>query len=823
MEHRSNIQELTLEEVMGDRFGRYSKYIIQERALPDIRDGLKPVQRRILFAMNQDGNTYDKGFRKSAKSVGNIMGNFHPHGDSSIYEAMVRMSQDWKLRQILIEMHGNNGSMDGDPPAAMRYTEARLSELSGELLKDIEKNTVELVWNFDDTEKEPTVLPAKYPNLLVNGSTGISAGYATEIPTHNLGEIIDGTVYLIDHPQASLDQLMKYIPGPDFPTGGILQGKEEIKKAYETGKGKVILRSKTKIEDIKGGKQQIVINEIPYEVNKANLVKKMDEIRLNKRIDGIAEVRDETDRTGLQIVVELKKEANAQGILNYLFKNTELQINYNFNMVAIDNMRPQQVGLKRILESYIKHRREVIEKRSRFELQKAQKRQHIVDGLIKALSILDEVIATIRGSKDKKDAKNNLVVQHGFTEEQAEAIVNLQLYRLTNTDITQLQAEAKELAETIAELTTILNEESELLKVIKKELREIKKKYSTPRLTEIEAEIQEIKIETQVLVAQEEVVVTVTRDGYVKRSSLRSYGASKPEEIGMKEGDSLLYSNQMNTLDHLLLVTNKGNTIYRPVHELPDLKWKDLGEHISQTVMTLAQDEMIIGVFAYKEIDPLKNFVLISKNGMIKQTRMTEFEPWRTYKTRPMTIMKLKDESDESDELVNVFLTDQTEEMDVFLVSHLAFGLRYSLNEVPVVGPKAAGVKAMNLKADDYLINGLLVYSEGDTPIVLITQRGAAKRMLAQEITQLGRAKRGLMVLRELKKNPHRVVYMGNGENQQLLVTNQKGQAFEVITNQIPINDRTSNGSFIMDEKTGGQIYEVKTQISPAIAEDSVL
>jgi len=820
LEHKSNIQELTLEEVMGDRFGRYSKYIIQERALPDIRDGLKPVQRRILFAMNQDGNTYDKGFRKSAKSVGNIMGNFHPHGDSSIYEAMVRMSQDWKLRQILIEMHGNNGSMDGDPPAAMRYTEARLSELSGELLKDIEKNTVELVWNFDDTEKEPTVLPAKYPNLLVNGSTGISAGYATEIPTHNLGEIIDGTIYLIDHPQASLDQLMKYIPGPDFPTGGILQGKEEIKKAYETGKGKVILRSKTKIEDIKGGKQQIVINEIPYEVNKANLVKKMDEIRLNKRIDGIAEVRDETDRTGLQIVVELKKEANAQGILNYLFKNTELQINYNFNMVAIDNMRPQQVGLKRILESYIKHRREVIEKRSRFELQKAQKRQHIVDGLIKALSILDEVIATIRGSKDKKDAKNNLVVQHGFTEEQAEAIVNLQLYRLTNTDITQLQAEAKELAETIAELTTILNEENELLKVIKKELREIKKKYTTPRLTEIEAEIQEIKIETQVLVTQEEVVVTVTRDGYVKRSSLRSYGASKPEEIGMKEGDSLLYSNQMNTLDHLLLVTNKGNTIYRPVHELPDLKWKDLGEHISQTVMTLAQDEMIIGVFAYKEIDPLKNFVLISKNGMIKQTRMTEFEPWRTYKTRPMTIMKLKDETDE---LVNVFLTDQTEEMDVFLVSHLAFGLRYSLNEVPVVGPKAAGVKAMNLKADDYLINGLLVYSEGDTPIVLITQRGAAKRMLAQEITQLGRAKRGLMVLRELKKNPHRVVYMGNGENQQLLVTNQKGQAFEVITNQIPINDRTSNGSFIMDEKTGGQIYEVKTQISPAIAEDSVL
>lgn len=820
MEHKNNIQELTLEEVMGDRFGRYSKYIIQERALPDIRDGLKPVQRRILFAMNQDGNTYDKGFRKSAKSVGNIMGNFHPHGDSSIYDAMVRMSQDWKLRQVLIEMHGNNGSMDGDPPAAMRYTEARLSELSGELLKDIEKETVELVWNFDDTEKEPTVLPAKYPNLLVNGSTGISAGYATEIPTHNLGEIIDGTIYVIDHPNATLDQLMHYIPGPDFPTGGILQGKEEIKKAYETGRGKVILRSKTRIEDIKGGKQQIVINEIPYEVNKANLVKKMDEIRLNKRIDGIAEVRDETDRTGLQIVVELKKEANAQGILNYLFKNTELQISYNFNMVAIDEMRPKQVGLKRILESYVKHRREVIEKRSRFELQKAQKRQHIVDGLMKALSILDEVIATIRGSKDKKDAKNNLIVQHGFTEEQAEAIVNLQLYRLTNTDITQLQAEAKELAETIARLTKILDEESELLKVIKKELKEIKKKYPSDRMTEIEAEIEEIKIETQVLVAQEEVVVTVTKDGYIKRSSLRSYGASKPEEVGMKEGDALLYSHQLNTLDHLLLVTNKGNVIYRPVHELADLKWKDLGEHISQNVLTLAQDEMIIGVFAYKVLDPMKNFVLISKKGMIKQSRMTEFEPWRTYKTRPLTIMKLKDEADE---LLNVFLVDQNEPMDIFLVSQRAFGLRYPLTEVPVVGPKAAGVKAMNLKDEDFIVNGLVVYSEGDTPVVIITQRGGAKRMLAQEITQLGRAKRGLMVLRELKKNPHRIVYMGPGEHTLLQITNQKGQTVEIDTEQIPINDRTSNGSFVTDEKNGGQVYDVRAVISPEIVNNPVV
>ncbi|MFS0986909.1 DNA topoisomerase IV subunit A [Enterococcus durans] len=806
MENRQEVQELTLEEVMGDRFGRYSKYIIQERALPDIRDGLKPVQRRILFAMNKDGNTFDKGFRKSAKSVGNIMGNYHPHGDSSIYEAMVRMSQDWKLREVLIEMHGNNGSMDGDPPAAMRYTEARLSQLSGEMLADIEKNTVDLVWNFDDTEKEPTVLPARYPNLLVNGSTGISAGYATEIPTHNLAEVIDGTIYMIDHPKASLDKLMEFIPGPDFPTGGILQGKDEIKKAYETGRGKVILRSKTKIEAVKGNKQQIVISEIPYEVNKATLVKKMDEIRLNKKIDGIAEVRDESDRTGLQIVVELKKDANAPGILNYLFKNTELQINYNFNMVAIDHMTPHQVGLEDILSSYIDHRKQVITKRSQFDLEKAQKRQHIVEGLMKALSILDEVIATIRESKDKKDAKKNLVDVFQFTEEQAEAIVTLQLYRLTNTDITELRAESESLIAQITELNKILSDDKELFSVMKKELREVKKKYANARMTKIEDEIEEIKIDTKVLVAQEDVVVSVTREGYVKRTSLRSYSASKPEEIGMREGDYLLYSGELNTLDHLLLVTNKANVIYRPVHELPDLKWKDAGEHISQTILNLSVDESILAVFPYKKIDPEKTFVFISKQGWIKQTRMTEFEPWRTYKSRPLSGMKLKSEDDE---LVAVYLEDGQTALDVFLVTHQGMGLRYPLQEVPVVGTKAAGVKSINLKEEDTVVNGLLVIAEGDTPIVIVTQRGAVKRMLAQEISQTSRAKRGVTVLRELKKNPHRIIYMSEGKSKEMTVINQKGQELVIDPTDYPIGDRTSNGSFAMDEKSGGEVIKV--------------
>ncbi|WP_159721784.1 DNA topoisomerase IV subunit A [Enterococcus sp. CSURQ0835] len=809
MKNKHTIQELTLEEVMGDRFGRYSKYIIQERALPDIRDGLKPVQRRILYAMNKDGNTYDKAFRKSAKSVGNIMGNYHPHGDSSIYEAMVRMSQDWKLREVLIEMHGNNGSMDGDPPAAMRYTEARLSKLSGELLKDIEKETVDFVWNFDDTEKEPTVLPAAFPNLLVNGSTGISAGYATEIPTHNLAEVIDGTIYLIDHPQASLEKIMELIPGPDFPTGGILQGKEEIKKAYETGKGKVILRAKTSIEPLRGGKQQIVIHEIPYEVNKAVLVKKMDEIRLSKKIDGIAEVRDETDRTGLQIVVELKKDTNAEGILNYLFKNTDLQINYNFNMVAIDNMTPQQVGLAHILASYIAHRKQVITARSRFDLQKARDRQHIVEGLVKALSILDQVIATIRGSKDKKNAKQNLVAQFDFTEAQAEAIVTLQLYRLTNTDITQLEKEAAELAALIKELQLILNSEKELHKVMKAELRQIKKQYGNPRLTKIEDEIEEIKIETEVLIAPEDVIVTLTKDGYLKRSSIRSYNASKPEEHGMKEDDSVIFIEKLNTLDHLLLVTNKGNLIYRPVHEIADLRWKEVGEHISQTITNLSVDEEIIAAFPYKELDANQLFVFVSRNGMIKQTRMTEFSPWRTYKSRPTSGMKLKGADDQ---VVSVFLTGESLRYDIFLATSRGFGLRYPLAEVPVVGAKAAGVKAINLKADDAVVSSALVLPEGDTPLVLVSQRGAVKRMLAQSLPQLSRAKRGLLIFRELKKNPHRLVYLTAEPSGTLLVTTQKGLTEEVVIEHVPINDRLSNGSFVIDEKKAGEVFHVSLE-----------
>ena len=805
MSMQQDIQELNLEDVMGDRFGRYSKYIIQDRALPDIRDGLKPVQRRILYAMFVEGNTSEKQFRKSAKTVGNVIGNYHPHGDSSVYEAMVRLSQDWKLRDVLVEMHGNNGSMDGDPAAAMRYTEARLSKISEELLRDLDKKTVDFVLNFDDTEEEPTVLPARFPNLLVNGATGISAGYATEIPTHNLGEVIDATIHTIDQPKATVKELMQFVKGPDFPTGAIIQGIDELEQAYETGKGKVVVRSKTSIEAIKGGKSQIVVTEIPYEVNKALLVKKIDEIRLNKKIEGIAEVRDESDRTGLQIVIELKKEANAEGILNYLLKNTELQINYNFNMVAIDARRPMQVGLKKILDSYIAHQKEVITKRTQFDLNKAQDRLHIVDGLMKALSILDEVIALIRNSNDKKDAKEKLVETYDFTMTQAEAIVSLQLYRLTNTDITILQEEKLDLNERVATLTSILKSEKTLLQVMKQELRELKKKYATPRLTEIQAEIKEIKIETEILIPEEEVYVVATKQGYYKRVSPRSFSSSAPEENGLREGDEVLLVQKVSTLDHLILFTSKGNYLHLPVHEIPEAKWKDVGHHLSQSI-SLATNEIILsGMVKEKDSNDVYQdwtVVFFTKEGLVKQTALNEFNTYRGYKTRTSNAIKLKTATDE---VVAIELVPN-QEQEIFIVTHCGFGLRYELSEVPVVGTVASGVKAINLRKDDF-VAGAMVYSPEHKVVsaFLATQRGAVKRFNVLEVSMLTRAKRGLMVLRELKNNPHRVVYLDGTitSKQEYVIVSINGEMKEIRPMDLSLVNRTSNGSALLNDADG--------------------
>lgn len=815
----SNIQNMSLEDIMGERFGRYSKYIIQDRALPDIRDGLKPVQRRILYSMNKDSNTFDKSYRKSAKSVGNIMGNFHPHGDSSIYDAMVRMSQNWKNREILVEMHGNNGSMDGDPPAAMRYTEARLSEIAGYLLQDIEKNTVPFAWNFDDTEKEPTVLPAAFPNLLVNGSTGISAGYATDIPPHNLAEVIDAAVYMIDHPTAKIDKLMEFLPGPDFPTGAIIQGRDEIKKAYETGKGRVVVRSKTEIEKLKGGKEQIVITEIPYEINKANLVKKIDDVRVNNKVAGIAEVRDESDRDGLRIAIELKKDANTELVLNYLFKYTDLQINYNFNMVAIDNFTPRQVGIVPILSSYIAHRREVILARSRFDKEKAEKRLHIVEGLIRVISILDEVIALIRASENKADAKENLKVSYDFTEEQAEAIVTLQLYRLTNTDVVVLQEEEAELREKIAMLVAIIGDERTMYNLMKKELREVKKKFATPRLSSLEDTAKAIEIDTASLIAEEDTYVSVTKAGYIKRTSPRSFAASTLEEIGKRDDDRLIFVQSAKTTQHLLMFTSLGNVIYRPIHELADIRWKDIGEHLSQTITNFETNEAILYVEVLDQFDDATTYFAVTRLGQIKRVERKEFTPWRTYRSKSVKYAKLKDDTDQIVAVAPIKLDD------VVLVSQNGYALRFNIEEVPVVGAKAAGVKAMNLKEDDVLQSGFICNTSS---FYLLTQRGSLKRVSIEEILATSRAKRGLQVLRELKNKPHRVFLAGavaeqgfvgdffstevDVNDQTLLVQSNKGTIYESRLQDLNLSERTSNGSFISDTISDEEVFDAYLQ-----------
>ena len=738
---------MRLEDIMGDRFGRYSKYIIQDRALPDVRDGLKPVQRRILYAMYKDGNTYEKPFRKSAKTVGNVIGNYHPHGDSSVYDAMVRLSQDWKLREPLVQMHGNNGSIDGDPAAAMRYTEARLSAISGLLLKDIDKNLVDFVPNFDDSMTEPTVLPAFFPNLLVNGATGISAGYATDIPPHNLGEIIDAVIYRMNHKQCALDDILTFVQGPDFPTGAIIQGEQEIKKAYTTGKGRIVIRSKAEIEPVRGGREQIVVTEIPYEVNKANLVKKIDDLRIDKKVEGIMEVRDETDRNGLRIVIELKKDVKSEIVLNYLFKNTDLQISYNINMVAIHNKRPVLMGLMDLIDAYIQHQKEVVTNRSNFDLKRARERQHIVEGLIKMVSVLDEVVQIIRHSKDKADAKKNLIQAFGFSERQAEAIVMLQLYRLTNTDVTALEKENEELTKTIQELTAILSSETKLLKVIQDELKQVKKQFETPRRSVIQKHIQEIKIDETDMVVKEDVMVAITKDGYVKRTSLRSYNATKSDTSTMKEGDELVAKLQLDTLQTLVMFTNRGSFIYLPVFKLPEFKWKDIGQHVSNLV-TMDSEEKIIAVHAVSNFKTEEYFFFTTASGMVKKTRLSDFEVTRY--NRAMVAMSVK----EDDELISVIRC--TFMNDVIMVTKNGYLLKFSDDEITPTGLKAMGVKGIQLGADDQLIK--VVLASVNDEILLLTQRGNIKKLKVKDIALSTRNKKGCLGIKTIKSNPHQFV-----------------------------------------------------------------
>lgn len=780
------IHDYSLEEIMGERFARYSKYIIQDRAIPDVRDGLKPVQRRIIYAMYRDKNTYDKQFKKCANAVGNVLGKYHPHGDSSVYDALIRMSQSWKQNHILVEVDGNNGSIDGDGPAAYRYTECRLSKISEELLKDIDKDTVMMAPNYSDTLLEPTVLPAKFPNLLVNGTNGISAGYATNIPPHNLIEVCDAVIKRIDSPNCHEDSIYEIIKGPDFPTGGIVEGLDGIKSAFKTGRGKLIVTSKSEFQKNKG-KDQIVISEIPFEVNKALLVKKIDDIRFEKKLDGIAEVRDESDKdSNIRIVIDLKPGADKELVLNYLLKNTELQTTYNYNMVCIDKRRPRLLGIIPIIDAYIDHQKDVILKRTNFDLAFARKEMHITEGLVKAISILDEVIAVIRASKNKPDAIENLVKKFDFTTEQATAIVMLQLYRLTNTDITVLNEKLENLRKIIEELTGILNDESKLKGVIKDELRRMKKEYGVPRKTEISETIKEIKIDQTDLITKEDVIIVLTNDGYLKRVPIKSHN-SADGETALKPGDYVICYKQTNTLNKLCIFTSRGNYLYLPIHEIPSCKWKDLGKHISNFV-TISPDDKAVNAFIISENVTNPEVTMFTREGMVKRTNLNDFIVSRYSKA--YTAMKLKD----TDEVVNVCITKP----NVLIVTKTGYYLNYMASEIPLSGPKAAGVKGINLK-DDNVISGIC-YSEKDEYIDIFTNQKTAKRVKLSELNMLSRAKRGTTLIKKVKSTNYEIIKAFSTSAKDIIGIKSKDDIYLVKNSDIPIMDKESTGSVILKQ-----------------------
>ena len=771
------IQDYALEEIMGDRFGKYAKEIILDRAIPDVRDGLKPVQRRILYAMYKAGNTSDKGYIKCAATVGDVLGKFHPHGDSSVYDAMVRMSQWWKQNHILVDIHGNNGSMDGDGPAAYRYTEARLAKISNELLKDLDKETVSWALNFDDRFLEPTVLPAKFPNLLVNGANGISAGYATNIPPHNLGEIIEATIKRIDSPSCRLETILEIVKGPDFPTGGIVEGKDGIISAFTKGTGKVIVRAKTEFKKEKG-KEQIIISEIPFDVNKAALVSKIDSIRIDKKVEGISEVRDETDREGLQIAIDLKTGANKELILNYLFKNTDLQISYNYNMVSIVNRSPKVLGILEILDAYIDHYKDIIIKRTTFELKTYEKEFNIVSGLMKAISILDEVIKVIRGSKNKADAKENLVNKFDFNIEQAEAIVTLQLYRLTNTDIVVLKERAEELQKLIERCHEILSDEGVLKSLMKSELREVKKNYAVPRKTEIKDEITEIKVDLKDMIPKEDVIVVVTNDGYIKKVPMKSFKAAT-DEATLKPGDFVRNMFELNTRDYILSFTSLGNYLFIPVHTITECKWKDLGKHISNLIM-IKENERIINSFIFEKGTSL---VLTSKEGMIKKVRMEEFEVSRC--SKPMTAIKLKD----NDELISV----QKEGKKTLIITDNNYYLLFETGEIPEVGPKASGVKGYPIKDNNVISSSQI--NDSDEYINIFTNLNTAKRVKLSELVELTRNKKGKEIIKKNKTKDYRVISAFTSNVRTINVIKTNVDVNEIKNSDIPIMDSNSFGS----------------------------
>lgn len=704
----NNIIDVAIEEAMPENYLPYAVEVAKDRALPDVRDGLKPVHRRILYGAYLLKAFPDRPYYKSARIVGDILGKFHPHGDISVYDAMVILAQDFSTRKPLIDGHGNWGSIDGDGAAAMRYTEARLTSMALEMIKDIEKDVVDMIPNYSETEMEPKVLPASYPNLLVNGTFGIAVGLATNIPPHNLGEVIDGTLAYIDNNDIGTRELMHYIKGPDLPTGGILIGKDSLIAAYEKGEGKVTLRAKTSIEKLENGRLGIVITEFPYRRNKAKLLQNISEMtgdkRHSKALDSISDIRDESDRTGIRAVIEFKKSADydvVDKVLKYLFKRTDLQCNLTFNMVAIADGKPETLGLKSILKHYVNHRKEIVTRRTRKELEIAEKRFHIVEGFIKAIDIMDQIIATIRSSKSKKEAGENLVNKFGFTAVQAEAILELMLYRLTGLEIKEFQKEHRELEKLIKKLKGILSSESQLMKVIKEDLLRVKKEYNDDRRTEIIEDDKEAKIDLEDIMVSEDVMITLSNDGFIKRIPLKSYNRlnSDLSDIEYREGDFGKYLIPSNTKDVLILFTDKGNMYQARGNSLPECKWKDKGERIDSLIRGLdLNEEKIVNAFSIDVFNPDKCFVLITSKGMIKKTSLEKFS---TNYSR-LSALKLKD----NDSLVFVELRDNGEERKNLRVKS-SLGLDFTIEEpeMQIVDRNILGSSIVNLSSKDFIIS----------------------------------------------------------------------------------------------------------------------
>ena len=799
----SNVTKRYIEEEMKQSYLDYSMSVIVSRALPDVRDGMKPVHRRILFAMNELGMTYDKAYKKSARIVGEVLGKYHPHGDSSVYGAIVRMAQDFNYRYPLVDGHGNFGSIDGDSAAAMRYTEARMAKISGELMEDIDKNTIDFMKNFDDSLDEPTVLPAKLPNLLLNGATGIAVGMATNIPPHNLGELVDGILAQIENPDITCLELMDYIKGPDFPTGGIIDGHKGIRDAYLTGRGKIRVRGKVEVEELKSGKANIIIKEIPYQLNKAVLIEKIADLVKEKKINGISDLRDESDRDGIRVVIEVKKGEEPELILNKLYKFTELQNTFGIIMLALVNNAPKVLNLKEIIAEYLKHRFIVITRRTQFDLEKAEKRAHILQGYRIALENIDRIIEIIRGSADGNTAREVLIEKYGFSDVQSRAILDMKLQRLTGLEREKIDAEYIEIEKYILELKDILSHDSKIYDIIKKELNYLKEKYGDERKTVIENERMEILPED--LIKDESVILTLTNKGYVKRMEVSKYKAQKRGGKGVAsqntiEDDFVVSIDSATNLDTLMIFTNQGRVFNLKVYEIPESSKQSRGKLISN-IIRIREDEKIRAVIKTRDFSSENEVVFVTKEGLIKKTNLNEF---KNINNSGLKAIKLKPE----DDIIYVGLIEEIDKEELLLATKLGQSIRFGSDNVRATGRDTMGVKAITLKEGDSVVSAMLI-KDRDGMILTMTENGYGKRTRIDEYPLQARSGKGVINLRCNAKTGDVVSVLPAPDSEELMAITSSGIVIRMPMSSITIYGRATQGVIVMKVDNGEKVVSI--------------